>query len=178
MAACQLIQPLKYYILNCIFLSRGLPRCSPAQSAHYHHHHFVRVWSDVAIQAFSLLATDDVTENAIRQLPDKFPAADSVPTSIFKRTFVCDRSVRSCSLQSIDRSLAAGHFPADSRRHFSPLSQRNRDWISGTFNRIEYFRARRCCQSSLNALLYLPVCRYVGACQLRDYDHRLTSFRV
>jgi len=45
---------------------------------------FRRARSFVAFRAFSPLVTDDVN-NAVRRLTDKFSAADSILTSIFKQ---------------------------------------------------------------------------------------------
>jgi len=45
---------------------------------------FRRAPSDVALRAFSPLATNDVI-NAVRRFPEKLSAADLIPTSIFKQ---------------------------------------------------------------------------------------------
>jgi Reverse transcriptase (RNA-dependent DNA polymerase) len=51
----------------------------------------------------------------LRQLPDKFSAADSIPTSILKQVI----DVIAPSIVALfNRSLAAGHFPADFKEAF------------------------------------------------------------
>jgi len=75
--ACQLILPSMLNRLTVSLLRRSL-RCSAAPAARLHRY-FV-----VTFRAFSPLATDYVI-NAVRRLPDKFSAADSIPPSIFKQ---------------------------------------------------------------------------------------------
>jgi hypothetical protein len=69
---------------------------------------FRSVKSGVAFRAFSPLTTDDVI-SAVRRLPDKFSAADSIPTSVFKQVIDV---IAPFIVALFNRSLAVGHFPA------------------------------------------------------------------
>ena len=103
----------------------------------------------MAFQAFSPLTTDDVI-NAVRQLPDKFLAADSIPTSIFKQIIDV---IAPFVVALFNRSLAAGHFPAGFKEAYITPIVKSQDSMSQMFRHIGQFRTCRCCQSSLNALL-------------------------
>jgi len=78
---------------------------------------FRRARSDVAFRAFSPLATDDVI-NAVRRLPDKFSAADSIPSLIFKQIIDV---IALFVVALFNRSLAVGHFPAGFKEAFLTL---------------------------------------------------------
>ena len=75
---------------------------------------FSRVRSGVSLSAFVTLTTDDII-NAVRQLPDKFSAADPFPTTILKQ--VIDL-LSSFITELFNRSLATGRFPAAFRQAF------------------------------------------------------------
>jgi len=121
-AACQLILPSMSNRLTVSLLRRSL-RCSPAPAAHLHQYYFRRARSDVTFLAFSPLATDDVI-NAVRRLSDKFSAADSIPTSIFKQ--IIDVIVPFV-VALFNRSLAAGHFLAGFKEAFlTPIVKKPR----------------------------------------------------
>jgi len=72
------------------------------------------VIASVAFRAFSPLTTDDVI-NAVRQLPDKFSAADSIQTSILKQTMDL---IAPFVVALFNKSLTAGHFPAGYKEAF------------------------------------------------------------
>jgi len=60
------------------------------------------------LQCFSPLTTDDVID-AVRRLPDKFSAADPIPTSALKQVIDI---IAPFVVELFNRSLSEGHFPA------------------------------------------------------------------
>jgi len=69
---------------------------------------FSHMRPDVVLRCFSPLTTGDVID-AVRQLPDKFSAADPVPTSVLKQVIDV---IAPFVVELFNRSLSEGHFPA------------------------------------------------------------------
>jgi len=72
------------------------------------------VRSGVTLLAFSPLATDDVI-SAVRRLPDKFSAADPIPTAVFKQIIDV---IAPFVVTLFNRSLGSGHFPGGFKEAF------------------------------------------------------------
>ena len=70
--------------------------------------------SAASFTAFTLLTVDDIV-NAVRQLPDKFSAADPLPTSTLKQAVDL---LAPFIVEVFNRSLARGHFPAGFKKAF------------------------------------------------------------
>jgi len=99
----------------------------------------------VAFRVFTPLATDDVI-SAVRRLPDKFSAANLIPTSIFKQIIDV---IAPFVVTLFNRLLAAGHFPAGFKETFLiPISE---EAGTQTFVCIDQFRTCMCCRSYSNA---------------------------
>ena len=65
--------------------------------------------SAASFTAFTLPTVDDIV-NAVRQLSDKFSAADPLPTSTLKQVV---HLFAPFIVEDFNRSLARGHFPSD-----------------------------------------------------------------
>jgi len=76
---------------------------SDAPPASYNH-----VRPGASLQCFSSLTTDDVID-VVRRLPDKFSAADPIPTSVLKQVIDV---IAPFVVELFNRSLCEGHFPA------------------------------------------------------------------
>lgn len=75
---------------------------------------YSRVCADVSFQAFSPVTCDDVI-TAVRRLPDKFSAADPIPTAVLKEVA---ELLAPYFVELFNRSFATGQFPSTFKEAF------------------------------------------------------------